>query len=140
MTTPKCPPLRVGIGGPVGSGKTALTLSLCRAMRDRHESRQVTLIYASRQVNDVLFAPELVAMERAQCPALKVIHVLSKPPTWWAGQTGRVDAQRLDEWCGGVEDKAFYLCCPTRMNAELIAGLRRNGVSPRRIHCDDFSL
>ena len=26
-------PLRVGIGGPVGSGKTALTLALCRAMR-----------------------------------------------------------------------------------------------------------
>jgi predicted ferric reductase len=122
-----------------GVGITPL-MSMLRAMRDRHESRQVTLIYASRQVNDVLFAPELVAMERAQCPALKVIHVLSKPPTWWAGQTGRVDAQRLDEWCGGVEDKAFYLCCPTRMNAELIAGLRRNGVSPRRIHCDDFSL
>ena len=27
--------LRVGIGGPVGSGKTALTLSLCRALRDK---------------------------------------------------------------------------------------------------------
>ncbi|MGH8760293.1 MAG: urease accessory protein UreG, partial [Burkholderiales bacterium] len=26
-------PLRVGIGGPVGSGKTALTLALCKAMR-----------------------------------------------------------------------------------------------------------
>jgi predicted ferric reductase len=122
-----------------GVGITPL-MSMLRAMRDRRESRQVTLIYASRQVNDVLFAPELVAMERAQCPALKVIYVLSKPPTWWAGQTGRVDAQRLDQWCGGVEDKAFYLCCPPQMNAELIAGLRRNGVSPRRIHCDDFSL
>ncbi|HYA29858.1 MAG TPA: urease accessory protein UreG, partial [Acidobacteriota bacterium] len=28
-------PLCVGIGGPVGSGKTALTLALCRALRDR---------------------------------------------------------------------------------------------------------
>jgi pantothenate kinase-related protein Tda10 len=26
-------PLRVGIGGPVGSGKTALTLALCLALR-----------------------------------------------------------------------------------------------------------
>ena len=26
--------LRVGIGGPVGSGKTALMLSLCRSLRD----------------------------------------------------------------------------------------------------------
>ncbi|WP_275937705.1 GTP-binding protein, partial [Sulfurirhabdus autotrophica] len=30
-------PLRVGIGGPVGSGKTALTLSLCRALRDKYD-------------------------------------------------------------------------------------------------------
>ena len=29
-------PLRVGIGGPVGSGKTALTLALCQALRDRY--------------------------------------------------------------------------------------------------------
>ncbi len=27
-------PLRVGIGGPVGSGKTTLTEMLCKAMRD----------------------------------------------------------------------------------------------------------
>ena len=35
-------PLRVGIGGPVGSGKTALTLSLCLALRDRYELAVVT--------------------------------------------------------------------------------------------------
>jgi Ni2+-binding GTPase involved in maturation of urease and hydrogenase len=29
-------PLRVGIGGPVGSGKTALTLNLCLALRERY--------------------------------------------------------------------------------------------------------
>ena len=28
--------LRVGIGGPVGSGKTALLLNLCRALRDKY--------------------------------------------------------------------------------------------------------
>ena len=30
-------PLRVGIGGPVGSGKTALNLGLCRALRERYK-------------------------------------------------------------------------------------------------------
>ena len=35
-------PLRVGIGGPVGSGKTALTLSLCRALRDKYQLGVVT--------------------------------------------------------------------------------------------------
>lgn len=35
-------PLRVGVGGPVGSGKTALLLSLCRAMRETYNIAVVT--------------------------------------------------------------------------------------------------
>ncbi|MDZ7811301.1 MAG: urease accessory protein UreG [Arhodomonas sp.] len=35
-------PLRIGIGGPVGSGKTALTLALCRALRERFSLAVVT--------------------------------------------------------------------------------------------------
>ena len=34
--------LRVGIGGPVGSGKTALTLALCKALRERFDIAAVT--------------------------------------------------------------------------------------------------
>lgn len=40
-TTPHGP-LRVGIGGPVGSGKTALTLELCRRFRDDYNIAAVT--------------------------------------------------------------------------------------------------
>ncbi len=122
-----------------GVGITPL-MSMLRAMRDRRESRRVTLIYASRGLDDILFAAELVAMEGGQYPLLKVIYVLSQPPSWWTGETGRVNAERLDKWCGGLEDKAFYLCCPSQMNAELIRGLRNHRVSHRRIHCDYFSL
>src|SRR3989338_54688 len=35
-------PLRIGIGGPVGSGKTALTLALCLALRERYNLAAVT--------------------------------------------------------------------------------------------------
>jgi len=35
-------PLRVGIGGPVGSGKTALMDALCKALRDRYEIAAIT--------------------------------------------------------------------------------------------------
>ena len=34
--------LRVGIGGPVGSGKTALVDALCKTMRDKFEMAVVT--------------------------------------------------------------------------------------------------
>jgi urease accessory protein len=35
-------PLRVGIGGPVGSGKTALMDALCKSLRDRYEIAAIT--------------------------------------------------------------------------------------------------
>jgi ferredoxin-NADP reductase len=109
-------------------------------MRDRRESRSVLLVYASRSPADVIFGDELKAIEAGGFPRLKVIHVLSSPPASWVGETGRLDADRLARLCGGVEGLAFYLCCPPPMTAPLIGGLRRMGVSPRRIHTDQFSL
>ncbi len=38
----KSQPVSVGIGGPVGSGKTALILALCRALRERYDLAVVT--------------------------------------------------------------------------------------------------
>jgi urease accessory protein len=42
MTSSRHGPLRVGIGGPVGSGKTALTDALCKQLRDTYEIAVVT--------------------------------------------------------------------------------------------------
>ena len=67
-------PLRVGIGGPVGSGKTALTLSLCRALRDKYQLGVVTNdIYTEEDaqflVKNGALAPErILGVETGGCP------------------------------------------------------------------------
>jgi predicted ferric reductase len=122
-----------------GVGITPL-ISMLRHMRDLRESRRVLLVYASRSAADVLFADELKAMRAGGFPLLEVVHVLADAPTSWVGETGKLDADRLVRLCRGVEDKAFYLCCPPPMTAALMRGLRRMGVRPRRIHMDYFSL
>ena len=67
-------PLRVGIGGPVGSGKTALTLALCRALRDRYQLAVVTNdIYTEEDAqflvrNDALPADRIIGVETGGCP------------------------------------------------------------------------
>ena len=122
-----------------GVGITPI-MSMLRAMRGRGEARRVTLVYAARTTSDLLFTSELSAMAADGRPLLEVIYVLSQAPPRWAGEAGRVDATRLARWCEGLDDKAFYLCCPPAMTNDLIRGLRTLGVSPRRIHCDYFSL
>jgi urease accessory protein len=66
--------LRVGIGGPVGSGKTALTLALCRAMRERYQIAVVTNdIYTEEDAqflvrNKALAAERIIGVETGGCP------------------------------------------------------------------------
>jgi urease accessory protein len=68
------PPLRVGIGGPVGSGKTALTLALCKAFRDRYEIAAVTNdIYTEEDAqflvrNEALAPERILGVETGGCP------------------------------------------------------------------------
>ncbi len=67
-------PLRVGIGGPVGSGKTALTLALCKALRERYNIAVVTNdIYTEEDaqflVSNEALAPErIIGVETGGCP------------------------------------------------------------------------
>jgi urease accessory protein len=67
-------PLRVGIGGPVGSGKTALTLALCRELRDRYQLAVVTNdIYTEEDAqflvrNEALAADRILGVETGGCP------------------------------------------------------------------------
>ena len=67
-------PLRVGIGGPVGSGKTALTLALCKAMRDKYNVAAVTNdIYTQEDAqflvrNEALAPERIIGVETGGCP------------------------------------------------------------------------
>ncbi len=57
-------PLRVGIGGPVGSGKTALMDALCRAFRDRYRVAAITNDIYTREDAEFLTRAGSLASER----------------------------------------------------------------------------
>ena len=67
-------PLRIGIGGPVGSGKTALTLALCLALRDKYNLAVVTNdIYTEEDAqflvrNEALEPARIIGVETGGCP------------------------------------------------------------------------
>ena len=67
-------PLRVGVGGPVGSGKTALVDALCKRLRDRYDLAVITNDIYTREDAEFLtrsgaLAPERIAgVETGGCP------------------------------------------------------------------------
>ena len=67
-------PLRIGIGGPVGSGKTALLDALCKRLRDRYNIAAVTNDIYTREDAEFLtrsgaLAPErILGVETGGCP------------------------------------------------------------------------
>ena len=72
--TKKLPPLRVGIGGPVGSGKTTILEMLCKAMRDKWDLIPVPNdIYTKGDqrlltVSGALPAERIMGVETGGCP------------------------------------------------------------------------
>lgn len=56
--------LRVGIGGPVGSGKTALLLNLCRALRDKYNLAAITNDIYTKEDAEFLLRHEALPQER----------------------------------------------------------------------------
>ena len=68
------PPLRLGVGGPVGSGKTALVDALCKSMRVKYNLAVVTNdIYTQEDANflvrsQALDAERIIGVETGGCP------------------------------------------------------------------------
>src|ERR1700740_567473 len=61
-------PLRVGIGGPVGAGKTALVEAMCKELRDRYDMYVIT--------NDIYTKEDQLILTRAQAlPAERIAGV-----------------------------------------------------------------
>jgi len=66
--------LRIGVGGPVGSGKTALLSQLCLALRDKYGMAVVTNdIYTHEDAqfltrNDALSSDRIIGVETGGCP------------------------------------------------------------------------
>lgn len=67
-------PVRIGVGGPVGSGKTALLEVLCKAMRNDYELAVVTNDIYTREDQEILIRAEalpeerIVGVETGGCP------------------------------------------------------------------------
>jgi urease accessory protein len=57
-------PLRVGIGGPVGSGKTTLTAALCKVFRERYDICAITNDIYTKEDAEILMRMQALPLDR----------------------------------------------------------------------------
>lgn len=123
-----------------GIGITPL-MGMLRHMRDTKAAIPVLLLYANKDEGEICFKKELATIEKERFPKLKVVHVLSSPAKGWKGETGRIDRERIVQYCGkAIEKKAFYICGPPGLLEATIATLRALGVPDGRMHIEIFSF
>ncbi|MCW2782927.1 MAG: paaE [Marmoricola sp.] len=123
-----------------GSGITPV-LSIATSLLQR-SAATLTLLYANRHTNSVMFVDDLSDLKNEYGPRLELVHVLSREPREVELFSGRLDRERLATIIAELVPvdaiDHFWLCGPF----ELVAGtrdlLQELGVPKERIHAELF--
>jgi len=116
-------------------------MSMLRHMRDTASDNSVTLFYANRGEQDIVFRDELNAIATGAHPRLKVVHVLSNAEPSWPGEKGRVTMDMIRRHVAELNpDKAFYICGSPVMMRRMIADLIKAGVRSAKVRAERFEL
>ena len=103
---------------------------------------QVTLVYANRRTDTVMFAEELADLKDTYGPRFDVMHVLSREPREVELFSGRLDGARLRALLTALVPvhlvDHFWLCGPLGLVTEARALLDELGVLPAQVHRELF--
>jgi ring-1,2-phenylacetyl-CoA epoxidase subunit PaaE len=124
-----------------GSGITPV-LSIAGSVLAADDVSTVTLVYANRRSDTVMFADEVADLKDAHPARMQLVHVLSREPQEVELFSGRLDAERLRALLPAVVEVPdvdhWWLCGPFGMVSSAIDVLTELGVPRRRIHRELF--
>ncbi|MBX3103013.1 MAG: ferredoxin--NADP reductase [Bacteroidetes bacterium] len=129
------------VGG--GSGITPM-YSILRSVLREEPLSQVTLVYANRHQDSIIFKEQLQELEAGYAGRLQVVHVLDSPKPGWEGLTGMLTqplaVDILTQVTRGSQlPAAYYMCGPGPMMDSVDAALRHMGVAENRIFREYYS-
>ncbi|CAN5240916.1 ferredoxin--NADP reductase [soil metagenome] len=123
-----------------GSGIVPLQ-AIARDALSLNAGHRVTLAYGNRHEESIILRSEVDLLAEG---GAVVEHVLSRPPELWAGRTGHVDPDFLEElwseWAQGGQPTAVYLCGPDAFMAAAEADLILRGIDINDIRKESFDL
>lgn len=114
-----------------GIGVTPMR-SMIKWLHDTQQHRTIHLLYGANSIEEVAFRDDYAAY------GLPVTIFLSQPPSKWAGETGRITAQKTLELAPDVDGKLYFVSGPEAMVEALIKELAESGVDKHRLVGDYF--
>lgn len=126
-----------------GSGITPVMGIAKAVLQDEAESK-VTLVYANRDPESVIFKETLKSMEAAHGSRFNVLLSYDKAPFTWFGLKGQLNEDKVQNIVkskvgGPFDTYAYYICGPSPMMDVIKKGLTSVGVSKDNINIEYFT-
>jgi len=126
-----------------GSGITPL-MSIMKSVLTQEPGSRITLIYANKSKDNVIFSKTIDEMAKTYDSRLKVLYSYDNAPLMWFGLKGLLSVEKIGQILnsklgGGYLDCKFYICGPTGMMDVVKLGLKTNGVPTENIHTEYFT-
>lgn len=124
----------VGIAG--GSGITIFR-SIIGDMRESHRPERLTLLYGSRQAEDIIFKDELDEWAARSNGRVKIHHILSEADKGWTGERGFITRDLIRKLVPDYGSAGFYVSGPPALYDFIGPELDALKIRPtrRRIEC-----
>lgn len=120
-----------------GSGITAFR-SIARDMAVSRRPEKLTILYGSRNEDDIIFGEELRALADASGGAVELVNILSEPGEAWTGETGFISAEIIKKLVPDWQSVSFFISGPPAMYDYLERELGGMGVRSRFIRMEEY--
>ncbi|WP_109830866.1 ferredoxin--NADP reductase [Reichenbachiella versicolor] len=129
------------IGG--GSGITPL-LSIAKSTLSVNEQSKVSLIYANRDINSIIFKENIKSLKESYGDRFNIIQYLEKSPDNWTEETGYLTIEKLTKNIQTLSDENFsdieYMTCgPEPLMNIVISTLEQLGIPAEKQHKESFT-
>lgn len=125
----------VAIAG--GSGVTAYR-SIAKDMADTGRPKKLSILYGSRNQEDIIFYDELNKLAAESNGAIEVFHILSEPKEGWTGETGFISADMIKKLIPDWESVSYFVSGPQAMYQFLDGEFEKMNIRRKYIRKEEY--
>ncbi len=125
----------VFLGG--GIGVTPFR-SMLRYASDENLPHKITMLYSARAPTEIVFRREFELLPQEN-PNVEIILTVTDGHGEWTGETGRIDAAKIEKFVADIPNSIFYTCGPPPMVQAMEELLYTMHVPDEKIRVERFS-